>query len=246
MVRGLDIFSQWFKTCTDQYVLIGGTAASLTMQEFGMPFRGTKDFDVVLHLEALSPEFGEIFWRFIAAGDYEIKQHSNGNPRLYRFQKPKEDDFPWMLELFSRLPDGIALFDDSHLTPIPMAEGISDMSAILLDGDYYDFVISGRKTQDGLTWIAEDRLIPLKALAWLNLSRSQKAGASIRPGDIRKHLDDVINLSSLLNPQSRISLAPRLSADLRDFINLVSINAHPDFMRVKERLELAYGLGLIH
>jgi hypothetical protein len=207
MVRGLDIFSQWFKTCTDQYVLIGGTAASLTMQEFGLPFRGTKDFDVVLHLEAVSPEFGEIFWRFIAAGDYEIKQHSNGNPRLYRFQKPKEEDFPWMLELFSRLPDGIALFDDSHLTPIPMAEGISDMSAILLDGDYYDFVISGRKTQDGLTWIAEDRLIPLKALAWLNLSRSQKAGASIRPGDIRKHLDDVINLSSLLNPQSRISLA---------------------------------------
>lgn len=242
MVRGLNIFSQWFKNCSDQYVLIGGTAATLTMQEFGLPFRGTKDLDVVLHLEALRPEFGEIFWRFIDTGGYEIKQHSNGNPRLYRFQKPKEDDFPWMVELFSRLPEGIALFDDSRLTPIPMAEGISDMSAILLDGDYYDFVISGRKTQEGLTWITEDRLIPLKALAWLNLTQSSKAGSSVRPGDIRKHLDDVVNLSSLLNPQSRIALAPRISADLREFISIISIDAYPDFTRVRERLELAYGL----
>lgn len=245
MVRGLDIFSQWFKSCSDQYVLIGGTAASLTMQEFGIPFRGTKDLDVVLHLEALRPEFGEIFWRFIDAGAYEIKQHSNGNPRLYRFQKPREDDFPWMIELFSRLPEEIALFDDSHLTPIPMSEGISDMSAILLDGDYYDFVISGRKTQGNLTWIAEDRLIPLKALAWLNLTRSQQAGDSVRPGDIRKHLDDVINLSRLLNPQSRISLSPRISADLCDFITLISIDEHPNFDQVRERLKLAYGLSHI-
>ena len=246
MVRGLDIFTQWFKSCSDQYVLIGGTAASLTMQEFGLPFRGTKDLDVVLHLEALSPEFGEIFWRFIDTGGYEVKQHSNGNPRLYRFQKPKEDDFPWMVELFSRLPQGIELFDDSRLTPIPMAEGISDMSAILLDGDYYDFVISGRKIKEGLTWITEDRLIPLKALAWLNLTLSRKAGASVRPGDIRKHLDDVVNLSSLLNPQSRIALTPRISADLRNFISMVSIDAHPDFIVVRQRLELAYGLSPIY
>ena len=61
MVRGLDVFTQWFKEFSDQYVLIGGTAASLAMKEFGVPFRGTKDLDVVLHLEALTPEFGEIF-----------------------------------------------------------------------------------------------------------------------------------------------------------------------------------------
>ena len=85
MVRGLDIFTEWFKTFSDQYVLIGGTAAALTMQEFGVPFRGTKDLDVVLHIEALTPEFGKVFWKFIDVGGYEIKQHSNGRPRLYRF-----------------------------------------------------------------------------------------------------------------------------------------------------------------
>ena len=170
MVRGLDVFTQWFKEFADQYVLIGGTAASLTMQEFGMPFRGTKELDVVLHLEALTPNFGEIFWNFIDAGGYEIKQQSNGSPRLYRFQKPVDESFPWMEELFSRLPEGIDLFEGSRLSPIPMGEDISDMSAILLDRDYYHFMMNGRQTRDDLTWIAEDCLIPLKALAWLNLT----------------------------------------------------------------------------
>jgi hypothetical protein len=85
--------------------------------------------------------------------------------RLYRFQKPKDENFPWMVELFSRLPEGGELFEGSRLSPIPMGENISDLSAILLDGDYYDFVISGRKTKEGLTLNAEDRLIPLKCMS---------------------------------------------------------------------------------
>jgi hypothetical protein len=242
MVRGLDIFTEWFKKFSDQYVLIGGTAASLAMQDFGVPFRGTKDLDVVLHLEVLTPEFGEVFWKFLDAGGYEIKQKSGGSPRLYRFQKPKEEDFPWMVELFSRLPEGIELFEGSHLSPIPMGEGISDMSAILLDRDYYDFVMSGRKTREGLTWIAEDRLIPLKALAWLNLTRSQKDGVSVRPGDIRKHLNDIVNLSNLLSPQLKVGLVLRISADLKEFIARVNVDEYPDFAQVKGRLVLAYGL----
>jgi hypothetical protein len=242
MVRGLDIFTEWFKKFSDQYVLIGGTAASLAMQDFGVPFRGTKDLDVVLHLEVLTSEFGEVFWKFLDAGGYEIKQKSDGSPRLYRFQKPKEEDFPWMVELFSRLPEGIELFEGSHLSQSPMGEGISDMSAILLDRDYYDFVMSGRKTREGLTWIAEDRLIPLKALAWLNLTRSQKDGVSVRPGDIRKHLNDVVNLSNLLSPQLKVGLALRISADLKEFIARVNVDEYPDFAQVKGRLVLAYGL----
>lgn len=35
MVRGLDIFQERFAAYVDQYVLIGGTAATLTMEEAG-------------------------------------------------------------------------------------------------------------------------------------------------------------------------------------------------------------------
>ncbi len=59
MVRGLEIFQERFAACVDQYVLIGGTAASLTMEEAGLEFRATKDLDIVLHVEALTPAFGE-------------------------------------------------------------------------------------------------------------------------------------------------------------------------------------------
>ena len=62
MVRGLEIFQERFAAYVDQYVLIGGTAASLTMEEAGLEFRATKDLDIVLHVEALTPAFGEAFW----------------------------------------------------------------------------------------------------------------------------------------------------------------------------------------
>lgn len=48
MVRGLDVFRDWFADYSDQYVLIGGTAASLAMEAASLGFRPTKDLDIVL------------------------------------------------------------------------------------------------------------------------------------------------------------------------------------------------------
>ena len=55
MVRGLDLFREHFAAVNDQYVLIGGTAATVAMGEVGLEFRATKDLDIVLHIEALKP-----------------------------------------------------------------------------------------------------------------------------------------------------------------------------------------------
>ena len=114
MVRGLDVFREYFAGHADQFVLIGGTAATLAMEEAGLEFRATKDLDIVLHIEALRPEFGEVFWSFVEAGRYEIRQASDtGKPVFYRFQKPADERFPAMLELFCRAPDGIKLAEGS-------------------------------------------------------------------------------------------------------------------------------------
>jgi hypothetical protein len=62
---------------------------------------------------------------------YEIRQASNtGKPVFYRFQKPADQRFPVMLELFCRAPDGITLAEGSHLTPIPLDEAVASLSAI--------------------------------------------------------------------------------------------------------------------
>ena len=44
-----------------------------------------------------------------------------------------------MIELFTRKLDAIQLPEDAVLTPLPIDEDISSLSAILLDDDYYEF-----------------------------------------------------------------------------------------------------------
>jgi hypothetical protein len=229
MVRGLDVFQGWFAQYTDQYVLIGGTAASLAMEEAGLAFRATKDLDVVLHVEALTPAFGMAFWKFVEAGGYAIRQASDtGKPIFYRFQKPADDRFPVMVELFARAPDGLRPAEGSQLTPIPLDEAVSSLSAILLDEAYYAFVLAGRREVGGLPWVGEDRLIPLKAIAWLDLSARKDRGAKVDARDVRKHLNDVLRLSQLLAPATCIPLAPKIGDDLTQFLVAVASDTSID------------------
>lgn len=225
MVRGLDIFQERFAAYVDQYVLIGGTAATLTMEEAGLEFRATKDLDIVLHVEALTPAFGEAFWKFVEDGGYEIRQASDtGKPIFYRFQKPADDRYPAMVELFARAPDGLQPAEGSQLTPIPLDEAVSSLSAILLDEVYYAFIMAGRREVDGLPWVGEDRLIPLKA----ELTARKEQGAQVDAKDVRKHLNDVLRLSQLLAPATRIPIDKKIGADMTRFLIAVSADTSID------------------
>ena len=109
MVVGIDRFRDHFAGHDHQYVLIGGAACYLVMGGVGLDFRATKDLDIVLLVEALDPAFSERFWAFVEEGGYQIRERSEGERILYRFQKPAKPDFPAMLELFSRNPEGLTL-----------------------------------------------------------------------------------------------------------------------------------------
>lgn len=246
MVRGLAIFQEWFNGFEDQYVLIGGTAASIIMAEAGLPFRGTRDLDIILHVEALTPEFGKLFWEFVLAGGYLQKEGDPPKkPCLYRFQKPDNDEFPYMLELFSRIPDGLDFVPPGHLTPIPIDEQISSLSAILLDEDYYQFVIDGRKSKFGMpSWVGEDRLIPLKAVAWLEMNARVREGEFIDSKKINKHLSDIVKLSSLLQPNQIIELPEKLRKDLQTFAETVIAANHTDQAVSMRRIAAAFAFTL--
>ena len=229
MVRGLDIFQEWFAPYADQYVLIGGTAASLTMEEAGLAFRATKDLDIVLHVEVLTPAFGEAFWKFVEAAGYEVRQaNDTGKPIFYRFQKPADDRYPAMVELFARAPDGLQPVKGSQLTPIPLNDAVASLSAILLDEVYYAFIMAGRRELNGLPWIGEDRLIPLKAIAWLELTARKEHGAKVDAKDVRKHLNDVLRLSQLLAPTTRIALNKKIGDDMARFLAAVGADTTID------------------
>jgi len=69
--------------------------------------------------------------------------------------------------------------------------------------------------------VGPDRLIPLKANAWLDLSARQQQGKAIDHKNVRKHLNDVVRLSQLLSPAMRIDLPVRVAADLNRFLGLI-------------------------
>ena len=58
-----------------------------------------------------------------------------------------------MLELFSRLPDTVKMDIEGHLTPIPLPESSTSLSAILLDDNYYHFIHAGKLEINGLPTI---------------------------------------------------------------------------------------------
>lgn len=252
MVRGLEVFRQWFAAFTDQYILIGGTAASLTMEDAGLPFRATKDLDIVLHVEALTPVFGEAFWSFVDAGGYQIRQASTGKPIFYRFQKPTDERYPAMLELFARAPNALQPATGSQVTPIPLDDAVLSLSAILLDEAYYDFIMAGRREVEGLPCVGEDRLIPLKAIAWLELSERKQRGATVDAKDVRKHLNDALRLSQLLAPATRITIDKKITDDMTRFLALVAADTAIDpkalqlgnatVAELVDRIARAYGI----
>jgi len=222
MVRGLDLFRDYFKDYTDKYILIGGTACDLAMENMGLNFRATKDLDIVLILEALDVKFANAFWNFIKEGHYKNRQKSTGKKLFYRFYDPKKEAFPYMIELFSRKPHVFELPHESHLTPIPLKEEISSLSAILMDNDYYDFIKNGKKITNDVSIISQEYLIPLKSRAWLDLCKLKSLGKAIDRKDIKKHKNDVFRLYQILSMDTDIVLPQSITNDMRMFLEKIS------------------------
>lgn len=74
MVRGLDIFKKYFEQYPGNYVIIGGTACDIIIDEAGFVPRATKDIDIILVVEALSSDFVKQFWQFINDGKYHQRE----------------------------------------------------------------------------------------------------------------------------------------------------------------------------
>ena len=65
MAAGIDKFRDHFADYNDQYIVIGGMACDLLLNEAGLDFRITKDIDMVLIVEAMTDDFAAALWDFI-------------------------------------------------------------------------------------------------------------------------------------------------------------------------------------
>ncbi|MBO4710618.1 nucleotidyl transferase AbiEii/AbiGii toxin family protein [bacterium] len=218
MAGGIDIFREHFRNYKDQYVLIGGMACDLLLDEAGIPFRATKDIDMVLIVEALTKDFAESFWQFINEGGYEARHKSSGKPEFYRFVNPKKAEYPVMIELFARPGSSLEISYSGHLAPLHLDDEISSLSAILLDPAYYEFLLGGRTVSSDVSVLDAAHLVPLKMKAWLDLTEKKSQGLLVKERDLRKHRQDVFRLFPLISNDAEISVPEEVSSDIQKFI----------------------------
>lgn len=222
MVRGLDIFKKYFEQYSDNYVIIGGTACDIIIDEAGFTPRATKDIDIILVVEALSSDFVKQFWQFIKDGDYGDQEKSNDERQYYRFKKPRNTEFPHQIELFSRTPDVIVLEGEAHLTPIPADDDLSSLSAILLNDDYYNYMIEYSQMEDGLHCANIEALICLKAKAFLEIKERIENGSNEDAKHLKKHKADVFRLTVMLTPESEFDLPKTIQEHVNQFAELTA------------------------
>lgn len=235
MVRGLKLFADYFRGYEDHYVLIGGAACDVWLSKAEFRPRATKDLDLVLVIEAVDSSFIVRFWSFIREGDYAQSEVSDGPRRCYRFAKPVREDFPFMLELFSRK---IGLLEQSapgSIFPVAVDSSLSALSAIMLDDTVYSFILGTWRKESGLMVLDHRALIPLKAAAYVDLKAKHEHGEHIDANDIAKHRNDVLRLSVLLSEGDRIDIPSKLLLSLRELLADLEAD-RPDWLALRKSL----------
>ncbi|CAK7029563.1 MAG: hypothetical protein PEGG_01232 [Paraeggerthella hongkongensis] len=226
-VYGLDRFAEYMKDMEDCYTVIGGTACDIILRGADLPFRITKDIDLILIIENRFPEGASAVWKMVKDGGYTCGWKSSDTVHFYRFTSPKAVGFPSMIELFSKAPSFIEAPEELTIVPLPADEEISSLSAILLDENYYAYMKSGRKTINGVTVLDEVHLVPFKAKAYIDLSARKARGEHVNSGDLKKHKKDVFRLAQLFGPNTSSELVPSIRADMVAFCNLAETEGVP-------------------
>jgi len=106
--------------------------------------------------------------------------------------------------------------EGSHLTPLPVEEDASSLSAILLDNDYYNFIRAGRRRSTA-PLVGAAQLVALKARAWLDLTARASA---VNRSTARQSRNTKTMSSDLPDPRPAIDpMAPEaVKRDIGDFI----------------------------
>jgi len=197
MVKGLNIFRDCFRQFEGSFTLIGGAACDEWFTAQGLPFRATKDLDIVLIIEVLAPEAIRALRVFIADGN--TRSASERKDHLCFIALPnRRGSNSRHVGVFQPEAGRDHLAEGQEIVPLPAIAGPHSLSAILLDDDYYSLIQNHKDVRDGLSFANATALIPLKANAWLNLSKRKAGGEKLDSKDIAKHRNDVFRLAGTL------------------------------------------------
>ena len=195
--------------------------------------RATKDLDLVLVVEALTPDFGLRLWDFIKAANYGHRSQGGNEFKheYYRFTNPQDKTYPKQIELFARNTGILNLPPDVHIEPISVGEDLSSLSAILMDDNYYAFTIEHSRYIDDIHVASPEALICLKAKAYTEMLDRKAEGKLVDSRDIEKHKKDIFRLIAMLPQDSHFTLPEKMKNDMNDFYQRVGELSNPDFFK---------------
>lgn len=226
-MQGLDKFREYISGFRSHYVVIGGVATVLTLEDRGLPARATKDVDMIIICQPESKFYMKRFWEFVKAGGYKLwkpDDEEDTHPCFYRFIKPDNREFPIQVELFSKVPEYVEVPADLHIVHIPMEGYTSSFSAIIMDEAYYDFAVTHSEIVGDIRILKPEALIVLKAVAFLENQRLKEKGDPVDQKDIDKHKKDVYRLAYVFNGSERFEVNDTIKERLRAFVSEVEKN----------------------
>lgn len=223
-MQGLEKFKEYMSGFRSHYVVIGGLATVLTLEDRNLPARATKDVDMIIICQPEAKQYMKRFWEFIKAGGYKLwkpDDEEDSHPCFYRFVKPEDRAFPAQIELFSKVPEYVEVPEDVHIVHIPMEGYTSSFSAIIMDEAYYDFAIEHSEIVGDIRILKPEALIVLKAVAYNENLRRKETGANVDQRDIDKHKKDVYRLAYVFDGSERFEVNETIKAQMRAFISEV-------------------------
>lgn len=220
-MEGLGKFREAFEAFSENYVIIGGTACLIVMNETSVRARATHDIDMILIVEKMTADFARQFWQFVRDGGYrpeKRKQAEGETPKyeMYRFVNGRPG-YPEMIELISRHPDILGEPKGLTIEPLPIDEDVSSLSAIVMDDDYYFFTVDHSELTNGISHADSAALVALKSRAYLNLLRDKANGKHINTKDIKKHRSDVLK-NVVIMEDTQIKAPNAIVSSIRDFV----------------------------
>lgn len=232
--HGFDHFCDFLKGLENQYVIIGGGAASILMDDDGLEFRATKDVDLVIL--SRTDELNRRLIDYIDLGNYQTKEATDGEPRYYRFQKPENSESPAVIEIFARNEIDLKLAGDQYVIPITN-NSVEKLSAILLDDEYFELIKQNIiSSESGIPLINVAANICLKARAHRELlNRKDKGDGTVDERDIQKHLKDIWRLGIMLTGDEALVLSPTPKSDIDHAITKLEGLSEAQFKQVMKK-----------
>lgn len=237
--QGIRSFHEDFADSVDDFVVVGGVAAHEIMGSAGLEFRATKDIDLVIIARPAVAFCGKLV-TYIEAGRYEVRQSKEGKPGYYRFMKPKEVGYPVQIEIFSRRPEDLVLHENQHIVPITETPAGADLSAILLEDEYYELIKSTLQIIKGLPIAGTEAVMALKSRAFNDLKDRKAAGdSSVSSDEIKKHRNDILRLSQALPQHATMSLAGLPEIHMRKFLEEIETTDNVEVKQLFKQFGIA-------